>query len=89
MRKIEKPLELNNELIITSGELNVNTPFVEDFTKISNIIIEQTPTITKRLSIYPKGCFLYFEQKSTSIKLRSNYKFQENDDGSYTLIEPW
>lgn len=85
---MKKPLELINELIITSGEVDIKTPFGVDFSDITQIFIEQTPKGTKRLSIYPNGCFLYIEQKSDSIKYRSNYKFQENNDGSYTIIEP-
>lgn len=88
MKILVNLLKLDNELVNTSGEINVQTPFDIEFSDIRNVLIEQTPTITKKLSIYPNGCFVYVEQSSTSLKMRSNYKFQEDGDGSYTLIAP-
>lgn len=75
-------LTLEHELVQTYGHIHVSTPGAE---KVDDIIIEQTPTMTKKISFYSNDVIVYFELTATKNICRSNRPFIKVSDGEYSL----
>ena len=73
---------LNYSLVLTDGEINIDTSFVGDG-EITRIIIEQSKDVIAQLQLLPKDVILYFEQHKDRIILKSNKELIQKEDKVY------
>lgn len=85
---MDNNIELNYETVFQNGEANIKTPFNIEFKDIKQIFIQQTDSLTQRLSIYPNGFVVFFEQTSTTIIVKSNWPVEEIEPNKYIVKEP-
>ena len=67
---------------IVTNEFDIDTSFVEDFSQITNEIIEQTDSQIISYSKYPNNFEILFIQKSDQIEIRTNLPLYFQD-GKY------
>ncbi len=67
---------------IVTNEFDIDTAFVEDFSQITNEIIEQTDSQIIRYSKYPNNFEILFIQKPDQIEIRTNLPLYFQD-GKY------
>lgn len=75
-------ISLNYSLVLTDGEINIDTSFVGD-DKITRIIIENNEDVIAQLQLFPKDVILYFEQYKDRITLKSNKELIQKEDKVY------
>lgn len=75
-------ISLNYSLVLTDGEINIDTSFVGD-DKITRIIIENNEDVIAQLQLLPKDVILYFEQYKDRITLKSNKELIQKEDKVY------
>ena len=75
-------ISLNYSLVLTDGEINIDTSFVGD-DKITRIIIENNEDVIAQLQLLPKDVILYFEQYKDRIILKSNKELIQKEDKVY------
>ena len=75
-------ISLNSSLVLTDGEINIDTSFVGD-DKITRIIIENNEDVIAQLQLLPKDVILYFEQYKDRITLKSNKELIQKEDKVY------
>lgn len=85
-------IELKYEVALTaqgtgSVEQKILTPFDVNFSDIKQIFIEQIADNMKRISIYPNGCVVYFEQGADYARIRTNWPIAEDENGNLVIIE--
>ncbi|WP_028125627.1 hypothetical protein [Eremococcus coleocola] len=68
--------------IAPGGYFHLSTDWFQSDEEIKSIIIDQSNTYSKILSIYPKDFYLYLEQDAQCSYYRSNYplKLKEHMD---------
>lgn len=71
-----------------SVEPQIKTPFGIEFSDIEQIFIEESSSIIKRMSIYPNGCVVYFENTSKYAKIRTNFPIEKDENGDLVIVEP-
>lgn len=71
-----------------SVEQQIKTPFGIEFSDIEQIFIEESSSIIKRMSIYPNGCVVYFENTSNYAKIRTNFPIKKDENGDLVIVEP-
>lgn len=67
---------------IVTNEFDIDTSFVDDFSQITNEIIEQTDSQIISYSKYPNNFEILFIQKSDQIEIRTNLPLYFQD-GKY------
>lgn len=85
IKKGGKALKKFNNLkykYIVTNEFDIDTSFVEDFSQITNEIIEQTDSQIISYSKYPNNFEILFIQKSDQIEIRTNLPLYFQD-GKY------
>lgn len=65
---------------IVTNEFDIDTSFIEDFSQITNEIIEQTDSQIIRYSKYPNNFEILFIQKADQIEIRTNLPLYFQDD---------
>ena len=75
-------ISLNYSLVLTDGEINIDTSFVGD-DKITRIIIENNEDVIAQLQLLPKDVILYFEQCKDRITLKSNKELIQKENKVY------
>ena len=79
---------LNNKLELTSGESKINTPGSHtSLEEVEITLVKENDHIINH-SVYPSGLILLTMQKANKISAYSNWNFQLNDDGNYTMVKP-
>lgn len=85
-------IELKYQSILTAHngtiEQEIKTPFGIDFSDVKQILIEFNEKIERRMSIYPNGCIVYFEQTGSQIITKTNWPIEKDDDGDLIIVEP-
>jgi hypothetical protein len=91
---MSKNIELKYQVSITTGgengtvEQKVKTPFNINFSDIQQIFIEHNVNSIKRLSIYPNGLVVYFENNPHVATIKTNWPIEKDSDGYYIIVEP-
>lgn len=83
---MDNVINLSYEYRQVTGNFEILTPFVKDFSEIQNIIIEQKDSFIKQLSIYPQNFIVYIEQSAHDMVFRTNKPLRDNGDGTYDVI---
>ena len=65
----------------------IKTPFNIKFSDIEQIFIEESDSIMKRMSIYPNGCVVYFENTAEYAKIRTNFPIKTDENGNLVIVE--
>lgn len=78
---------LNNKIELISGESNILTPGDHTLEDITVTLAKEDDIIINH-SVYPNGLIVMSTVKADKITTYSNWNFQLNDDGNYTLIKP-
>ena len=87
-------IELKYQVSVTTGgengtvKQNIKTPFGINFSDIQQIFIEHNANVVKRLSIYPNGLVIYFEQTPHVVTIKTNWPIKKDSDGDYVIVEP-
>ncbi|WP_273711994.1 hypothetical protein [Leuconostoc mesenteroides] len=76
---------LKYEYSIQSGTLHVATPGSK---QLRDIFIEETPSLSRKISLYDNGLIIYFEQTSSKIALRTNRQLYQIGDGKFSIEDP-
>lgn len=68
-----------------TGKFNLNTPFVEDFSKVQKELISQTEDCIHFKTTYPNGFVMETKTFSDKVILKSNHELIDEGNGNFSV----